>query len=536
MSDIRKERSSMSDDLTVFSRKIKEKENRKTIRVAAYCRVSTDLECQRTSLENQMELFKIRIQNHPDWELCGIYVDKGLTGTSSKVRPDFMRMIADAEAGKIDYIITKSISRFARNTVDLLTYVRRLKELGVSVFFEEQKLDTGTLFSEMLLTIHGAFAQEESHSISENLKSGKRKRYAMGIPQWFAVYGYRKGEKKGQWVIEESEADVIRLIFDMYIKGQSLPQICAFLNDRGERYRRRGNWEPTTVSGILHNEKYVGDIIMQKLYVPSIMSHGAQNNDGSLLPRYYLQDHHPAIIDRQTFLDVQVTALLKDYHRGSHQYPYLSFLRCPYCGERMIAVSLLRNKHGIAWTCGGPTSEKVLRSERTSCPPFFVKTKYIDRAVLKAFNELENADVPTPETVEYGFLREHVCCITFARCEERVLFDELLIAGSDGRRSVVEIEYEKPSEFPVACPEWIDGQYYADGVPMGRFGGTSRNIYVGRLLSMDFCSKVKIYDNPKQEICPGNPEFGTMDIPVVIAPDSTKKEAKNYERQLYDNR
>ncbi|MBO4393396.1 MAG: recombinase family protein [Spirochaetales bacterium] len=529
MSQVHKEQSTMAKDLTVISRKTREKEQNKTIRVAAYCRVSTDLECQRSSLENQMELFRHRIKNHPGWELCGIYVDKGLTGTSSKVRPDFQRMIADAEAGKIDYIITKSISRFARNTVDLLNYVRRLRDVGVGVFFEEQKLDTGTLFSEMLLTIHGAFAQEESHSISENLKSGKRKRYAMGIPQWFAVYGYRKGERKGEWEIVEEEADVIRLIFDMYVRGRSLPQICAFLNGSGIICRRRGVWEPTTLSGILHNEKYVGDVIMQKLYVPSLLSRNAVKNDGSVLPRYYLQDHHPAIIDRQTFLDAQITALLKDYHRGSHQYPYLSFLRCPFCGERMIAVSLPRNKHGIAWTCGGPASGKVLRSERTSCPPFFVKTKYIDRAVLRAFSELVSPNVPVPETVEYGFLRENVSMITFARCDERVLFDELLIIWADGRQSVVEIEYEKPSEFPVAFPEFLDGQYYADGIPMGRFGGTSRNIYVGRLISMDFCSKVRIYDNPRQEICPGNPEFGTMDIPVVIAPDSTKKEAKENE-------
>ena len=529
MSRIRKEQSPMAKDLTVISRKTKEKEQRKTIRVAAYCRVSTDLECQRSSLENQMELFRHRIKNHPGWELCGIYVDKGLTGTSSKVRPDFLKMIADAEAGRIDYIITKSISRFARNTVDLLNYVRRLRDVGVGVFFEEQKLDTGTLFSEMLLTIHGAFAQEESHSISENLKSGKRKRYAMGIPQWFAVYGYRKGERKGEWEIIEEEADVIRLIFDMYVKGRSLPQICSFLNGNGVICRRRGVWEPTTLSGILHNEKYVGDVIMQKLYVPSLLSRNAVKNDGSVLPRYYLQDHHPAIIGRQTFLDVQVTALLKDYHRGSHQYPYLSFLRCPYCGERMIAVSLPRNKHGIAWTCGGPASEKVLRSERTSCPPFFVKTKYIDRAVLRAFSESGSQYVPVPETVEYGFLREHVSMITFARCDERVLFDELVIIWTDGRQSVIDIEYEKPSEFPVAFTEFVEGQYYADGIPMGRFGGTSRNIYVGRLISMDFCGRVRIYDNPNQEICPGKPEFGTMDIPVVIAPDSTKKEEKENE-------
>lgn len=268
----------------------------------------------------------------------------------------------DAREGKIDYIITKSISRFARNTVDLLTYVRQLKEYGVGIFFEQQKLDTSSMFSEMLLTIHGAFAQEESHNISENEKLGVRRRYAMGNPQWFAVFGYRKGAKKGQWVICEKEAEVIRLIFDMYVRGSSLPQICDCLNTKGKTPGRRSLWNPTTVSLLLHNEKYIGDIIMQKLYKPSIFASQTVRNDGSVLPRYYLQNHHPAIIDRQIFIDAQMTALLKDFHRGSHQYPYLPFLRCPYCGERMVCVSLVRNRHGIVFfvSCISFSSQVVL--------------------------------------------------------------------------------------------------------------------------------------------------------------------------------
>ena len=465
-----------------------------------------------------MVLFRAQIEKHPGWVLSDIYVDKGLTGTSAKRRPEFQRMIQDASEGKIDYIITKSISRFARNTVDLLSYVRQLKEYGVGVFFEEQKLDTSGMFSEMRLTIHGDVARRRA-TASRKTKCGKRKRYAMGIPQWFAIYGYRKGEKKGQWVICEKEAKVIRKIFEMYAAGKSLPEICNYLNSSAD-LKRRGTWEPTSVSGILHNEKYVGDIIMQKYYSPNFLKTSDVKNDGSVLPRYYLQDHHPAIVDRETFLDVQVSMLLKDYHRGSHQYPYLTFLRCPYCGGRMVGVSLVRNKHGIAWTCAGQDNGFHERGRRTDCPPFFVKMKYIDRGVLRAF---ELNGIQPPKTVEYSFLRKNVSIITFARCEERVLFDEMIIVWKDGRQTCVEIEYDKPGEFPVACPELIDGQYYADGVPIGRSGGTSRNIYMGRLISMDFCSKVRIYDNPKQQICPGNPEFGTMDIPTVIAPDSTKK-------------
>jgi len=537
MAKVLKSKSAMTEELTVFS-KVKAEEKAKTVRVAAYCRVSTDMESQKTSLENQMELFRIQIEDHPGWELVDVYVDKGLTGTSVKSRPEFQRLMKDSEEGKVDYIITKSISRFARNTVDLLTYVRMLKEHGVGIFFEEQKLDTSNLFSEIILTIHGAFAQEESHSISENSKHGKRKRYAMGLPQWYAIYGYRKGKKKGEWVIEESEARVIRAMFNRYAEGSSLPQVCEYLNNMGLNDGRRGKWFPTTVSQILHNEKYLGDIIMQKLYKPSIMVDQAVWNDGSILPRYYLQDHHPAIIDRDTFIDVQITALLKDYHRGSHQYPYLPFLRCPFCGERMVAVSLPRNKHGIGWTCGGHRNGEVLRARRTSCPPFFVKTPYIDKAVLDGFDSMKDklglSEVPTPKTVEYSFLRKYISFITFSRCDERVIFENMIIVWKDGQSSDVEVTYDKPSEFPVAYPEWIDGQYYADGVPLGRRGGTSRHIYIGRLLSMDFCSRVKIYDNPEQEINPGYPEFGTIDIPVVVAPDSIKKRGLNDEQKLHD--
>ena len=527
MSRISKEKSRMTDNLTVFTKARPKQDEKPVVRVAAYCRVSTDLESQKTSLENQMEVFEEQIKSHPGWKLCGIYVDKGFSGTSVKARPEFQCLISDAEEGKIDYIITKSISRFSRNTVDLLTYVRRLKEVGVGIFFEEQKLDTSGLFSEIILTIHGAFAQEESHSISENMKSGKRKRYAMGIPQWSTLYGYCKGEKKGEWKIVEKEAEMIRLIFRSYVEGKSLPQICRLLEEKGFRCVYGGKWQIKTISDILHNEKYTGDVIMQKLYKPSVLDSRSVRNDGSVLPRYYLQDHHPAIIDRQTFLDAQVTALLKDYHRGSHQYPYQPFLRCPYCAQRMVAVSLPRNRHGIGWTCGGIDKGSPERARRTDCPPYFIKTKYIDCAVLKAFDRWKKSmglgSMETPKTVEYGFLRAYVTFISFARCDERDLFDQILILWKNGNLSCMDVDYEKPGEFPVAVPEWIDGQYYADGVPMGRGGGSSRNIYVGRLLSMDFCSRIRIYDNPHQEICPGKPEFGTIDIPTVIAPDSTKK-------------
>ena len=196
-------------------------------RVAAYCRVSTELEQQQSSLATQMEAFNDMIARHADWELAGIYTDEE-TGTSRRNRDGFNSLMADAEAGKIDIILVKSVQRFARNTVDALTATRRLKALGVSVFFERDNINTSQATSELYLTLMAAVAQEESHSLSENMKWGIRKRFAAGIPKWAATYGYRKTEE-GDWVIEEREADQVRRIFDMYKNGSGLPAIVTAL-------------------------------------------------------------------------------------------------------------------------------------------------------------------------------------------------------------------------------------------------------------------------------------------------------------------
>ena len=180
-------------------------------RVAAYCRVSTDMEQQASSLETQMDSFRSLIASRPGWELADVYADEGLTGTNASKRVEFQRMIADCEAGKIDYIITKSISRFARNTMDCLLYARKLKEMGIYVYFDENHFDTGSTSSEMLLSILAAVAQEESHSISENMKWGMRKRFQAGKPKWTLTYGFMKDEN-GEYQIHEEQAKGVRRI------------------------------------------------------------------------------------------------------------------------------------------------------------------------------------------------------------------------------------------------------------------------------------------------------------------------------------
>ena len=228
MTNIVREQSNIASNVTIIKQ---QRAGNKPLfeqkRVAAYCRVSTDLEAQQTSIDLQMGSYKRIIEEHPGWVLAGIYADDGETGTSVKNRPEFQRMYADAKAGCFDILMVKSISRFARNTKDSLEYTRELKECGVGVYFEKEGLDTTNLTSELLLTIFSAMAQEESRSISENVKVGIRSRYKMGKPPWRTTYGFRKG-----YVIYEPEAEVVREIFDLYNQDISAEEIAQILNEK----------------------------------------------------------------------------------------------------------------------------------------------------------------------------------------------------------------------------------------------------------------------------------------------------------------
>lgn len=268
-------------------------------KVAAYCRVSTDKDIQQSSLELQMESYRDIISSHEDWELAEIYADEGKSGTATKSRKEFNRMIIDAQNGKIDYILAKSISRFARNTVDTLEYTRKLRDLGVGVFFEEQGLDTLSVTSEIFLTIHAAFAQEESHSISENMKHGLRNRVAMGIPKWSKTYGYRS--ENGKFIIDLAQASVVRYIFCSAANGMSLTEIVSSLKEQGIKSPSgKKEWFTHTVSMILRNERYIGDVQTQKTVTVDFLTHKRKINDGQV-PNPYLSDDHEAIIDRETF-------------------------------------------------------------------------------------------------------------------------------------------------------------------------------------------------------------------------------------------
>lgn len=275
-------------------------------RVAAYARVSTDSDEQFTSYEAQIDYYTRYITKRDDWEFVKVYTDEGITGTSTKHRDGFNLMVKDALDGKIDLIITKSVSRFARNTVDSLTAVRKLKDAGVEVYFEKENIYTFDSKGELLITIMSSLAQEESRSISENVTWGQRKRFADGkvTMPYKNFLGYDKG-KDGKPVINEKEAEIVRLIYRLFLQGKTASGICKHLDGLGTPTPTgRKAWNQTTINSILRNEKYKGDALLQKKFTVDFLTKKQKVNEGEI-PQYYVEDNHPAIIDPLEFDMVQ---------------------------------------------------------------------------------------------------------------------------------------------------------------------------------------------------------------------------------------
>lgn len=279
----------------------------KDIRVAAYCRVSTGDESQQTSYTNQKAFYTAYINGKDGWKMAGIYADEAISGTSRAHRKEFNRMITDAEAGKIDYIVTKSISRFARNTVDTLNCLRQLRQQDppVGIYFEKENIDTLDATGELILTILSALAQDESRSISDNIRWTFQKNFQAGKPQinLNRMLGYDKG-KNGEWLINPEQAEIVRFIFRKYVRGHSANSIAQQANTAGMRTVNEKLWTSGAVLDILRNEKYVGDLEMQKTITRDFLTHRSVKNNGEA-PKYYVKNHHTGIIDRLTWDKVQ---------------------------------------------------------------------------------------------------------------------------------------------------------------------------------------------------------------------------------------
>lgn len=314
----------------------------KLIRAAAYARVSTDSDEQFTSFAAQVSYYTQLIESNPDYKFVKVYADEGISGTMLKKRKGFNEMMAAARRHEFDLLFTKSLSRFARNTVDSISAIRELKDLGIDVYFEEQRLHTINATGELIITILSALAQEESRNISENVKWGIRKSFADGkvlIP-YGNFLGYKKG-KNGMPEIDEEEAKVVKQIYMMFWQGYSTHQIAKWLNEHqipmpSKKVDKNGNyiykWQVSTISSILTNEKYKGEAILQKTFIGDYLTHKQVKNDGKEIPIYHVRDSHPFIIPPEEWEMVQV-----EMKRREKRYSGLSFIGskiiCGDCGS-----------------------------------------------------------------------------------------------------------------------------------------------------------------------------------------------------------
>ena len=336
------------------------------MRVAAYCRVSTDSEEQLNSYEAQKTYYTQKIQDSPDWEMAGIYADEGISGTSLKKRTQFNKMITACKRGRIDFIITKSLSRFARNTVDCLDTVRLLKANGIGVYFEKENINTLTESSEFLVTLFSGFAQAESESLSKNVAWGKEKSAKAGNVhfQYKKMLGYRKGED-GQPEIVPEEATIVRRIYRRYLDGCTLGKIRRELDEDGIPTAQGVEcWSPAIIHNILTNEKYIGDALLQKTYVTDCLSKKVRKNRGERT-MYYVENNHPAIISREAFDLVRKEMTRRSSKRKvlqksgktelgkySGKYALTELLVCGECGSPYKRVTWARDgKKRIVWRC-----------------------------------------------------------------------------------------------------------------------------------------------------------------------------------------
>ncbi len=317
------------------------------LRVAPYCRVSTDSEEQMTSYTMQKRVYTEMVMENPKWCLVDIYADEGISGTRADKRDDFQRLMKDCKRGKVDYIICKSVSRFARNTAECLEIVRWLKLQGIGVIFEEQNLDTLNCDSELLITIHASFAQAESESISKHIIWSYRKRFEQGevAINFSKILGYRKGTDGEPEIIPE-EAEVVRNIFDMFLSGMTLRQIRDHLiAEKVPTKTGKGEWTVAAIHSILRNEKYIGDAITQKTVTIDCISKLRKKNTGEA-PMYYVRNNHNAIIDRATFNRTQAELARRSSKRGASpsdsvtgqgrhsRYAISDVIHCAECGTK----------------------------------------------------------------------------------------------------------------------------------------------------------------------------------------------------------
>ena len=360
----------------------------KKLRVAAYARVSVDYEKNIESLNTQISYYTSLIQNNLSWEYAGVYYDKGVTGTKIN-RPGFKELMYQCEIGNIDMIITKSISRFTRNTVDLLDTVRSLKEKCINVYFERENINTSSKDGELLLTLLASIAQEESRSISDNTKWAIRKRFEEGIFTHKNLYGYLWNGN--EYKIVEEEANIIKLIFISYIKGMSPHQIVKMVNSKGYKPLKNDKFSYESIWLILRQINYTGDSILQKTFIENHLTHKKKINRGEL-SKYYVEDTHPVIIEKELFNKVQEEIERRKAlgYRANQSLTFSCFTSKLYCSicEKTYRKRTIPNKsctgkisHYKKWVCG----TKIAKTARI-CPSCNVPDKVLNQLATEVIN------------------------------------------------------------------------------------------------------------------------------------------------------
>lgn len=386
-------------DITVLKKvdgRINRKDGKllKKIKVTAYARVSTDMEEQLNSFNSQKKYYTEKINENPEWTYVELYADEGISGTQDFKRTQFLKMINDALEGKIDLILTKSISRFARNTLDTLKYVRLLREHNVGVLFEEENINTLDMTGELLLTILSSVAQQESETISNHVKLGQKMKTQRGELIGFNnCLGYRYDSKTNEMTIVEEEADIVRMIFNWYLEGYGAGIISQKLsNMKIKTFRGNNKWHDTVIYGILHNEKYVGDAMIGKTFTLDPISHKRMKNFGEA-DKFYIKDHHKPIISREAFDKVQK---LIESRKGARAYGRLvsagkkgvfsSRIRCGYCGYTYGRKNIIRNVNvkDRSWSC----IQNVCNGRHACLDSKTIKEDVIKKAFVDSFKLL----------------------------------------------------------------------------------------------------------------------------------------------------
>ena len=411
-------------------------------RVAAYARVSTDLEDQKNSFNAQLEEYTTRISKNPTWEFVKLYSDKGISGTSTKHRVGFQRMIKDALDGKIDLILVKSISRFARNTVDCLKTVRELRKKNVEVYFDKESISTNDTKIDMMLTIFASFAQEESKSISENVKWGVRKRMAKGQRKMNVktTLGY-KTNHEGKVIIDESTKDIVIQVFNLFAAGYTYREIAKIMTDRGIKTGTgKEVWKVYDVDKIISNEKYVGDFVMQKTVVVDFLDHKTVINNG-VEEKYIVQNHHDAIIDRETFNEIQSLRKAK-FTKGNNYSSKVNLIsKIFYCERCLRNMKVITIHPGTKYarrvfTC--KVNNKTSPHYKDCDAPLTINYELMNQAISDVFAKFNNL----PKEID-TFINDAYHTATQAIFEKVIEFKKLIAEAEERMSTLIKLQMEE---------------------------------------------------------------------------------------------